>query len=418
METLSQITTDILRHNDTALSTLRSLTAPGRIALPPADSLGRPVPHAAGVPVAVQLHYLVGNHDWFLHLPDPNYNTLRQAVVRHLGLANDPQQPFPHDPAESPRLHEMLRRHRVLARHGDTFDPLSFAGRRDASSLGDALVIDLLNRFPASVEADMGADLPMATLVGLRELDNLRPILLAPQWIDSLLERTCPRASQRQRIKQLWDQQAEEFLSLPFVRSGAVWNANELIDGLAGALKFSQRSSAGWAAKTIRWLETLRGQGGESYYPHALAEPDFRNRRAKFVVYGHTHLAETVPLDASYAESYVLNQMYFNAGTWRRVLRPTVSSVDAREFIPIEAMTYLAFFQADERQGRPYETWSGTLGLKPAEVPALRIDAGQDTVAPTPHFAAAHVSASVVPPPAPHFAGVSTGPVRPTRRQR
>ena len=64
----------------------------------------------------------------------------------------------------------------------------------------------------------------------------------------------------------------------------------------------------------------LRGADDASYYQHALAEQDFRNRRAKHIVYGHTHYAESVPLDASFAEGYVLNQAYFNSGTWRRVL--------------------------------------------------------------------------------------------------
>ena len=41
-----------------------------------------------------------------------------------------------------------------------------------------------------------------------------------------------------------------------------------------------------------------------------LTEQDFRNRRAKHIVYGHTHHAENVPLDASYAENYVLNHLH------------------------------------------------------------------------------------------------------------
>ena len=40
-------------------------------------------------------------------------------------------------------------------------------------------------------------------------------------------------------------------------------------------------------------------------------------------------------------------------------------------------MTFLAFFTGDERRGRPYETWSGTLGLAALTKPEkmLRLDA-------------------------------------------
>ena len=84
-----------------------------------------------------------------------------------------------------------------------------------------------------------------------------------------------------------------------------------------------------------------------------------------------------MPLDASYAEGYVLNQVYFNSGTWRRVHRQTELAPGEHEFIASDVMTYLAFFQADERGGRPYETWSGTLGFNPAEVTIHRIDRGE-----------------------------------------
>ena len=68
-----------------------------------------------------------------------------------------------------------------------------------------------------------------------------------------------------------------------------------------------------------------------------------------------------MPLDASHAEGFVLNQGYFNSGTWRRVHRATQFAPGEHEFIAAESMTYLAFFQGDERSGRPYETWTGTL---------------------------------------------------------
>ena len=148
----------------------------------------------------------------------------------------------------------------------------------------------------------------------------------------------------------------------------------------------------GWTAATAEWLRTIRGADSDSFAGHALTEPDFRNRRAKHVVYGHTHAAEIVPLDASHAEGYVLEQVYFNAGTWRRIYRPASFAPAGHEFIATDVFSYLAFFQGDERKGRTFETWTGTLGHTPAERIIHRIDAGRGLLsgqfAPqAPHFA-------------------------------
>jgi UDP-2,3-diacylglucosamine pyrophosphatase LpxH len=365
----------IVEHNRASLQVLRGLAQQGAIRIPPASASGQPH-HGQSQPVAVRVHYMVGNHDWFLHLPGEPYDRVRDLVVRHMGLANRAVEPFPHTPDEADELHEVLRRHGVLARHGDVFDPFNFEGDRNASSLGDAIVIELVNRFHGEVDAELGEELPAAALHGLRELDNIRPLLLAPVWIDGLLERTCPYPAQRKQVKQIWDRLADEFLALPMVRERDTWNPLELVDGLQRALKFSKRLPIGWASWIVSWLRKVSAAEDESLYTHALAEREFRNRRARHIVYGHTHLAECVPLDASYTDHGVLNQVYFNSGTWRRVYRPTRLSPQEQEFIAADEMRYLAFFDGDERNGRPYETWSGTLGLDATAGVMYRVDAG------------------------------------------
>ena len=140
---------------------------------------------------------MVGNHDWFYHLPGPEYDALRQTLVGQLGLANRPDRPFPHDITESEELLQVMRRHKATARHGDIFDPLSFEGDRDSSSLGDALAIDLVGRFAAEVEASMGDFLPVATLLELRELGPRAAAALHPRcgwkacWSGRVRPRRC-----------------------------------------------------------------------------------------------------------------------------------------------------------------------------------------------------------------------------------
>jgi hypothetical protein len=54
--------------------------------------------------------------------------------------------------------------------------------------------------------------------------------------------------------------------------------------------------------------------------------------------------------------------MYLNAGAWRPVHELAKVNPKEEEFMSYHVMSYLAFFKDDERRGRPFETWSGTLG--------------------------------------------------------
>jgi len=396
-ETVSQITSDILRRNEEALGEFRKLAQQG-VAIPAATRDGRPADRQL-LPIPVHIHYMVGNHDWFYHLPGENYSRLRRQIALHMGLVTNPETPFPHEAWECNELLQTMRRHKVFARHGDVYDPFNFEGDRNASSLGDVIVIELLNRFGAQVAQQLSEDLPEAAIVGLREIDNIRPLLLVPVWIDGLLERTCPHPAVRKQVKKVWDDLADQFLEHPFVHHRDTWCPVDIVDGLQKALKFSRRLSVGWASWIAQWMWQLRGADNASYFQHALSEQDFRNRRAKHIVYGHTHGHETVPLDASFAEGYVLNQAYFNSGTWRRVYEQTRFAPHEQEFIAADTLTYLAFFKDDERRGRPYETWTGTLGISPLVGTTLRVDSGLKSDA-----ASQPISTPSVPIRAPHFA--------------
>jgi hypothetical protein len=396
----SQITSDILVHNEPAMGVFRKLAQQG-ISVPAATNDGRLANELQ--PVPVRIHYMVGNHDWFYHLPGENYNQLRRKIASHMGLATYPDAPFPHEIWESNELVQVMRRHKVFARHGDVYDPFNYEGDRDASSLGDVIVLELLNRFGVKVMEELGDDLPNTALAGLREIDNIRPLLLIPVWIDGLLERSCPQPAIRKEVKRIWDNLADEFLDHPFVRQRDTWCPVDIVDGLQKALKFSRRLSVGWASWIAQWIAELRGASHSSYYSHALTEQDFRNRRAKHIVYGHTHHAEVVPLDASHADGYVLHQAYFNSGTWRRVHQQTQFAPREHEFIAADTMTFLAFYKDDERNGRPYETWTGTLGVPPLTTNNYRVDSaanfGTSSNAP-----GQPISTPNIPVRAPHFA--------------
>lgn len=359
LETTSLIVDDILHRNDAALRTLRALGTEGVIRLPQATAAGTPIPGNDGLPVPVIIHYMVGNSDWLLHVRGGGYDLLRQRICHAMGLINEHKQPFPHEAAESEDLLDALRRHSTLARHGDIFDPIHCGDDRDAASLGDAIAIELIEKFLIEFEDKFADELSPSVLAAVRELDHFRPLVLAAVYLEGVLERNCPKPALRKEIKHTWDSLVEELLGLSQIK---LLTSLNLVDDLASALLFSRKVSLGWATNIRHWLSGLRGANDASYFQHALAEADYRNRRAKHIVYGHTHHAETIPLDASYADGYVLQQTYFNAGTWRRVYQQTHSIAGQHEFLANDTFSYLAFFQGDERGGRPYETWSGSLG--------------------------------------------------------
>ncbi len=392
-EVVGGIVDDTLRKNSELLRRLRAITTEGIVSIPQGTTQGGPAFTADELPLAVRACYMVGNADWPLHLRGSNFDLIRHKVVHHLGLANFHNLPFPHDAAESPELLDILRRHKVVARHGDIFDPLHFTDDRDSATLGDALIVELIGKFRQDLQRELPGELPAAATAALAEIDHIRPMLLVPVWLEQMLERNIVNSSLRRTIKRLWDSAAENVLQLPFVREHIPGGSAQFLDSLASAITFSRRESTGWGSRVLRWMCELRGATSESYANHALAEPDFRNRRAAHIVYGHTHTAESVPLEASFADGYVLNQVYFNTGTWRRTYRPAINLTGHEEFIPAESLSYLAFFQGDERGGRPFETWTGTLGTSLAAAggarpisAGMRADQGRQAVMSAPHF--------------------------------
>ncbi len=312
---VEEITDAILKKNKKSLDILKGMSR-GRkmldaITLPPAKG-GEVDPEVGWHPddpkrvrVQVRFHYMVGNHDWFYYLPGKSVNLIRSKIVRAMGLENDSTKPFPHDPEESVGISELLADHQVFARHGDVYDPLNYIEHlgRGASSIGDVIVIELLNRFPQEV-SKLGSRTPQLVHDGLREIDNVRPLPLIPVWIDGLLRRSGANQAQRTEVKAVWDRLADRFLKIAFVKRQDTWGW-DAIDWLQMGLKFSQGVTLKKAAKIVDMLRVKMPPSAA--YQDAISERDFKNQRARFIVYGHTHRHEIVPLDVSqprYAQEF------------------------------------------------------------------------------------------------------------------
>jgi hypothetical protein len=358
---IREITRATLEHNAEGFEILRQMSRGELISLPPGTKSGQPDQDEPRIPVKVNIHQLCGNHDWFFHLPGNEYDQIRQEVIDTLGLANTCD-PFPHDPQESDLLMETFRQHQVFARHGDIYDKLNFdqAAGRDASTVGDALAVELVTRFPLEVYRRLGDELPPQFNEGLKEMTNVRPALVTPLWISNLVKNYAAPVL-GDEIKRIWDELGEHFLELDFVRAHDRRFSPDVVDGLQGALLFSKALPFDTINQLLTWMTDKFWGGKISFAQHALEEDAFKKRKAQFIVFGHTHFHETVPLDTSLVDNQPYNQLYINSGTWHTYHDLTLHYPEQHKFIGMNVMTYISFFKDDERHGRPLETWSGAL---------------------------------------------------------
>jgi len=360
---LTQITRRILTQNAAAVDVLRRAASGELVSLPPANRQGQPTQRSkVRLPVPARIYYMVGNHDWYYHLPGQAFDSIRSEIIQAMGLANTPD-PFPHEAADSAQIQELFSRYRMLARHGDIYDSFNYdrqAGR-NAATLGDAFAVEMLNRFPLEIQRQLGDQAPETLVENLRELTNVRPALAAPLWIAGQIREHCQDCSVQDRLKAIWDQMGEQFLTLDFVRQADKWLKLDMVDALEVLLKLSKRAKFNTINDVLTWLKHKMWESGEiSFARNALKETAFLDKSAQFIVYGHTHHHEIVSLDSTGTTPYPAAQVYFNSGTWHTYYDLAVYQPKAQKFVPYQVLTYLCFYTDDERRGRKFETWSGS----------------------------------------------------------
>ena len=360
--TLRAITQNILEKNAEAIGYLKDLSGAAGLSLPPVSSSGKPdMESLQRQPVDIKLHYMVGNHDWYYHLPGLAFDAIRMEIVQAFGLANPPG-PFPHELFESTLLQSLLDGYEIYAQHGDLYDPFNYCSEegRNYSSIGDAFAVEIINRFPLEVERRLKADLPPAINDGLRELVNIRPALATPLWISSQLRHNNIGQTLQSQIKSIWNELCNEFLALPFVQKDNKPFKLDLVDGLEVALHLTDRFSFKTIDEIVVWARRKFNADEITFARHALKEQAFLNGAARFVVYGHTHHYEIVPLDSFPGSPQPTNQIYINSGTWHTYFDLAVHKPEEQKFISYQVLTYLTFYKDNERGGRRFETWSGT----------------------------------------------------------
>jgi len=357
---LQEITRAILKNNAGSTGFLKNLARKG-LKISPRARNGQPgLKFCTPKMVKVRLHYMIGNHDWYYHLPGPAFDSIRQEIIDAFGLDNS-SNPFPHEQSESGKLQMLLYQYQVYAQHGDIYDPFNFdkVKGRNAATLGDAFAIEIINRFPIEMERRFGKELPPETSKNLSELVNIRPALATSLWISSQLRQNNVSQAMQLKLKNLWDEISEEFLALPFVRAADRKFKLDLVDGLKVIIKITDSISFKTLDDIVVWIRKRFGSEDITLSHHAMKEEAFLDHKAQFIVYGHTHHHEIVPLDSFQSVPRPTNQMYINSGTWHPYYDLAVHKPEEQKFIPYQVLTYLAFFKDDERGGRHFETWSG-----------------------------------------------------------
>jgi len=297
--------------------------------------------------VKLVVSYLIGNHDWLIN----RYPATRQAIADFLGLTP----PGYYATSEFNYLRPFdSDGYPVFARHGDYYDPFNFEGDRNASSLGDAIVIDLLNKFPQAVaDSSLGSNPDL--IKQLKEIDNVRPLWEIPAWIQGLCRRY-PDAEDQ--LHEIWNGLVDDFCAIDFVHQHHQW-------GLETALHLTKDFSFEHLKKIVEsWIAQQLFSSRDDYHDAAYKETYLQQGQARYVVYGHTHHAEQVPLDLmAPTAGGVTEALYFNSGTWRKVFEHTVEDEESCEFIGWHVLNFLVFYLREEKEiDREYEVWSASLG--------------------------------------------------------
>ena len=359
-----EITQAILQHNAETVSVFKQMACGEAISLPPVDPRGGP---ATGtnerVPVPVNLYYMVGNHDWFFHLPALAYSPMRQLIVKGMDLKNDPTR-IPYESSEWNVLEDLFEKYRVFARHGDVYDRWSFNSEygRDAATLGDALCIELINRFPDEIEKNLGDRLPDHFYRGMHEMINVRPNVAVPLWIGGQIRQYGVMKRLESAVKEIWNSLVADFLALDFIRAmDRPWNPFDSVDELSLVLKLTRWTSLENFNKAILLIKKRLFRDDPSMARHAIKEEAFTNRQADYIVYGHTHHHEIIALDSYDRDGKEIYQFLVNTGTWRSCYDLTRYHPEQQKFLPHQLMSYLAFFTDGERHGHHHEAWIGQL---------------------------------------------------------
>lgn len=290
-----------------------------------------------------RITYIVGNHDRLI-LQVPDAKTLVQDA---LGLNS-----------AKTKLEYFDETIGIYAVHGNQIDVYnSFGFNKREAPIGDAIVTLLINKFPEEV----GKELKDTKLKeALQGIDNLRPTLLAPIWIEYNIK-DLPN-NKREKVEEVWKALVDDFYNNDFVKDWFdrydVWyNPVDKADKLQFA--FEHFTEAPMKKMLDRLIEIRNDffKPKDEYIAGAAKDMDSKNCR--YTLYGHTHESALHLL----GEENKKGKFYLNTGTWRQ--RIILGEPRRRQpfFSPLKTISYAVFYKEEEKKitGKDFELWDGAL---------------------------------------------------------
>lgn len=313
-----------------------------------------------------RLIYLPGNHDRLVN----KYPSLQAKV----GAALGPHLVWPAPGNFFRHSHPDLA-YGVFARHGQEYDDLNYekVGSFEeadylAVPIGDPITTELLTRLPYELNLLLearGVPQEQRKIIKdhFQQLDNVRPLMAVVPWLLYQVRQEND-ALVRQAIEDAIDGVVDRFSALQFVkdwyRRRGTWNPLDTahrVQWVLRLLKLVKLSTLQELLELFGKVDvagvSLKGKLERAAFQEFKAiDPRFR-----YVVYGHHHEPELLPLFTRGAGG---SRFYLNTGTWRRVWQQAGHD---GSFSTWKNQTYLIFYRQGERDAAypVFETWTGNL---------------------------------------------------------
>lgn len=313
--------------------------------------------------------YLPGDADRLINMSPE----LRLRVIDFLGLdlgreqAWNPDARFPNtwlDPY-----------HGVFIRHGHEWDVYSFEGSSNAGGarpeeydntpMSDLITTELFARmtYEASVlqaSGESNADYVQVFNHKLQQIDNVRPVSSLVRWLAQHFEHPVEKKLLATCIERALNNfKSQEYVKWWLSSAGhdKVWTPFDEADRIEWLLEGLKHLWMGKVGLALAIYDKFASYDPYArYVEHAAAEPALTqgNSPIHYVVYGHTHRAEHVPLGMMGEGPARRMTHYVNTGS----LRPTHTVTrDGCDFFVSESLDFAIFYRPDERPGATAPTF-------------------------------------------------------------
>ncbi len=381
------------------------------------DVWSQPLKGQYGLTIEPKRVYIPGNHDRICN----EFSTLRERVIEALGLSIGQNAPLDAGVPFANHFHHAL--YQVFARHGHEWDEYNFEHVRDWSNantatlpgahfleipIGELIAAEVASRLPTEacqhLKEQINDDDLQLIVEHMKTVDDVRPMAAILPWlVDSISsQKAMNKPANRQIVLKALTKSIQkvmrEFNTLPFTKAwmkkhdgfapldyvdrlqlGILALQNLDVHKLNRLLQMAQSRPIHALEAMLRMMPCLDKALANDNCASAASDDlkrindDVRFQNTLYLLYGHTHRAEQVPL-ATHESSAC--QVYLNTGTWRPLYRQAVSKTG---FMRWKNMTFTMFYnhEHDPEKVEPnddpiFETWTGSL-LEPlkSEKPEL-----------------------------------------------